>query len=65
MPAMRAQVRGWEERTGRTSFAPCVPGTSVNSIDEVVEWARTSRGGRQFTILYESQVCESKYGLCE
>jgi len=46
---------------------PCVPGKYINTIDEVLEWARTSRAGRQqmFPILHEREGCESKYGLCE
>lgn len=64
-PDMIDKVRGWEERTGRNYFSPIVPGKVINWIDEVVEWAKTSRGGKQFTILYEPQACESKYGLCE
>lgn len=40
---------------------------SRNWIDEVVEWSRTDRGGRQFNILnqLERPACESKFGLCE
>jgi 7-cyano-7-deazaguanine synthase in queuosine biosynthesis len=39
----------------------------INWIDEVVEWAKTDRGGYQFNILRGLDVpsCESKYGLCE
>lgn len=60
-------VRGYEQRTGRTFFAPMVPGMTMNCIDDVVAWAKTSRGGRQqmFPILHERDTCESKYGLCE
>lgn len=39
-----------------------------NTIWHVVEWAKTSRGGRQFNlldILIESEACSSSYGLCE
>ena len=66
-PEMIEKIRGLESRTGRTFFAPCVPGKYTNTIDEVLEWARTSRGGRQqmFPILHEREGCESKYGLCE
>lgn len=72
------KIRGWEQRTGFTFFAPCVPGipprldtrgkvTIHNWIDEVVEWAKTDRGGRQFNIFnnLERPSCESKFGLCE
>jgi len=66
-PEMIEKIRGLESRTGRTFFALCVPGKHTNTIDEVLEWARTSRGGRQqiFPILHEREGCESKYGLCE
>lgn len=66
-PEMIDKVRGLEQRTGRTFFAPCVPGMYTNTIDQVLEWARTSRGGRQqlFPILHEREGCESRYGLCE
>ena len=61
------KVRALELYTGRTFFHPCVPGKYTNTIDEVVEWARTSRGGRQqlLPVLHEREACESKYGLCE
>lgn len=72
------KVRGWEESTNRTFFAPCVPGMKprispwgkfeiFNWVDEVVEWAKTDRGGYQFNILRGLGVpsCESSYGLCE
>ena len=66
-PAMIDKVRGWEQTTGRTFFAPCVPGLPINTIDQVVDWAKTARGGRQqlFPVMHEREACESKYGLCE
>lgn len=105
-PDMIDKVRGWEQRVGRTFFAPCVPpppeykhalrawrkkwttvgfdkdGDEVeivrhgapdppvapyNWIDEVVEWSKTTHGGKQYGlhILEERPACESKYGLCE
>lgn len=66
-PAMIDKVRGWEERTGRTFFAPKVPGLALNNIDQVLEWARTERGGHQvgLRVLYTPAACESKFGLCE
>lgn len=66
-PEMIDKVRGLERRTGRTFFSPCVPGMAINFIDDVLDWAKTSRGGRQqlFPILHEREACESKYGLCE
>lgn len=66
-PSMIDKVRGWEQRTGRAFFAPSVPGKPIAFVDEIVEWAKTSRGGRQqpFPIFHEREACESKYGLCE
>ncbi len=66
-PGMIDKVREWEVKTGRTFFPPIVPGMVMNFIDDVVRWARTSRGGRQdlFPIMHERDACESKYGLCE
>lgn len=66
-PAAITKVRGLESRTGRTFFPLMVPGLPMNNIDQVLEWAKTGRGGRQqlFPILHERESCESKYGLCE
>lgn len=67
-PEMIEKIRRWESRTGYTYFPPMIPGlrTPTNNIDQVVEWAQTSRGGRQsmFPILHEREACESRYGLC-
>jgi len=72
------KIRGWEELTHQTFFSACVPGIKPrldgrnkisihNWIDEVVEWAKTDRGGYQFNILKNVEVpsCESRFGLCE
>lgn len=67
-PEMIDKIRAWERSTGRTYFAPCVPGLYTNTIDQVVEWSLTSRGGRQIDMIKvteERPNCESKYGLCE
>lgn len=66
-PEMIEKVRAWEQRVGRTFFAPCVPGFTLNWIDDVVAWSKTVHGGRQkgLHVLYERPACESKYGLCE
>ena len=40
----------------------------MNNIGAVKEWAKTTRGGRQFDLLLdvdESSACSSAYGLCE
>lgn len=60
------KVRALEKYSGRTFFPPCVPGMFTNTIDDVLAWARTSRGGRQTMLFSVSRpTCESKYGLCE
>lgn len=72
------KVRDWEKRANRTFFRPMVPGISArisptgkmdvfNWIDEVVSWAKTDFGGRQFNILrnLDTPSCESRFGLCE
>jgi 3'-phosphoadenosine 5'-phosphosulfate sulfotransferase (PAPS reductase)/FAD synthetase len=64
-PEMIDKIRSWEVSSGRTFFAPKVPGLATNTIDQVIEWAKTSRGGYQFRIMHERPSCESKYGLCE
>lgn len=66
-PEMIDKVRGWEERTGLTFFMPVGRDGESNSIDEVVAWARTARGGRAtfLPMMNERASCESKYGLCE
>jgi 3'-phosphoadenosine 5'-phosphosulfate sulfotransferase (PAPS reductase)/FAD synthetase len=67
-PEMIDKIRNWERKLGRTYFAPCVPGLYTNSIDQVIEWSATDRGGRQtnmLRVLNEHPACESKYGLCE
>ncbi|HKE44569.1 MAG TPA: phosphoadenosine phosphosulfate reductase family protein [Steroidobacteraceae bacterium] len=67
-PDMIEKVRGYERDSGRTFFPPCVPGLAMNTIDEVIAWAETSRGGYQPNMLRmfnERPACESKYGLCE
>jgi 3'-phosphoadenosine 5'-phosphosulfate sulfotransferase (PAPS reductase)/FAD synthetase len=66
-PEMIDKVRAWEQRVGRTFFPPMVAGKELNWVDEVVEWAKTERGGKQYglKVLYERPACESKYGLCE
>ncbi|WP_334018071.1 phosphoadenosine phosphosulfate reductase family protein [Burkholderia orbicola] len=40
----------------------------VSLIAEVVEWSKTTRGGRQYDLLADAQpatMCASAYGLCE
>lgn len=61
------KVRELEAATGRTFFYPVRRDSVITPIDEVVLWARTSRGGRQLMleVFTEREGCESKYGLCE
>ncbi|CAN7417104.1 phosphoadenosine phosphosulfate reductase domain-containing protein [Paraburkholderia hospita] len=40
----------------------------ASTIWSVVEWAKTTRGGRQYDLLeptYDAKACSSAYGLCE
>jgi 3'-phosphoadenosine 5'-phosphosulfate sulfotransferase (PAPS reductase)/FAD synthetase len=69
-PEMIDKVRAWEQQVGRTFFAPCVPGKAINWVDEVVAWAKTTRGGKQIALPFAEAeaaagLCSSKYGLCE
>jgi 3'-phosphoadenosine 5'-phosphosulfate sulfotransferase (PAPS reductase)/FAD synthetase len=66
-PEMIDKVRAMEDRIGRTFFAPVDRDGQTNRIDDVVMWARTSRGGtnRLLPMMHEREGCESKYGLCE
>jgi 3'-phosphoadenosine 5'-phosphosulfate sulfotransferase (PAPS reductase)/FAD synthetase len=64
-PEMLDKIRQMEKATGRTYFAPCVPGKYTNTMDEVLAWAKTDHGGKQFKLPVEREPCESKYGLCE
>lgn len=64
-PEQLDMIRDREKLSGVTYFAPCVPGMVMNFVDDVIAWAKTSHGGRQFRILPEREACESKYGVCE
>ena len=77
------RIREWEaavaaasKRCGATFFAAANQGkaltveqaVSIANIDAVVEWSKTSRGGKQYDFLRmddEGPVCSSIYGLCE
>jgi 3'-phosphoadenosine 5'-phosphosulfate sulfotransferase (PAPS reductase)/FAD synthetase len=79
-PEVINRIREWgfmvaqvSRRQSATFFAPLF-NSEPNSIDEVVQWAKTSRGGKQFDLLQriardqadqEGAMCESAYGLCE
>jgi 3'-phosphoadenosine 5'-phosphosulfate sulfotransferase (PAPS reductase)/FAD synthetase len=64
-PEMIEKVREMERETGYSYFPPIVPGSHHNRIDEVLAWAKTTRGGKQFALPRQRPACESKYGLCE
>jgi hypothetical protein len=58
-PEMTDNVCTSEQQVGRTFFAPCVPGMTINWIDDVIAWSKTNRGGRQnnlFRILPATQL---------
>lgn len=43
-------------------------GMGAPSVDEVVEWAKTGRGGKVYDLVkasIDTEVCSSRYGLCE
>jgi 3'-phosphoadenosine 5'-phosphosulfate sulfotransferase (PAPS reductase)/FAD synthetase len=83
-PAYDKAMREWKEAwllegtpTGPTRHrmvtregAPPPPAAPINWIDEVVEWSRTVRGGKQLALptveaAAANGTCASKYGLCE
>jgi len=72
------RIRQWEDAVKEASkrrAATFFPAPSDNSewsatqtIDVVVEWAKTSRGGKQYDFLRmqdDGPICTSSYGLCE
>ena len=72
------RIRTWEESVKRASkrgvstffAAPSDDSewSATQTIDVVVEWAKTSRGGKQYDFLRMQEhwpVCTSVYGLCE
>jgi 3'-phosphoadenosine 5'-phosphosulfate sulfotransferase (PAPS reductase)/FAD synthetase len=66
-PEMIDKVRTWEQRTGLSFFRKPFEDGSYRWVDDMVEWAKTSRGGKQFSllVLQEPAACDSDYGLCE
>jgi 3'-phosphoadenosine 5'-phosphosulfate sulfotransferase (PAPS reductase)/FAD synthetase len=83
-PAHIDKIAEWERKViacskrGGASFFPAPSGKKIvsnklahaqaNDIYSVVEWSKTSRGGKQFsllTALEEPTACSSSYGLCE
>jgi 3'-phosphoadenosine 5'-phosphosulfate sulfotransferase (PAPS reductase)/FAD synthetase len=77
-PEHIVQKSEWENLVGKASkrgastFFPA-PGETRTAVErgniwQVVEWSRTSRGGKQFSlleVLEDSTSCSSAYGLCE
>lgn len=44
------------------------PTVEIGDVHQLVEWAQTSRGGRQYDLLgglSDNTACSSAYGLCE
>jgi 3'-phosphoadenosine 5'-phosphosulfate sulfotransferase (PAPS reductase)/FAD synthetase len=71
-----AAVRAASKRQGATFFAAANSGDGVTveeayriaNIDAVVEWAKTSHGGKQYDFLRmqdDGPLCTSIYGICE
>lgn len=64
------KLRAWENRVGRSWFPPgIVPGIHIPTIDNVREWCKTDRGGRQWNMFTEDAKdipsCMSTWGICE
>lgn len=83
-PEHIARIAEWEKlvlaasKRGGATFIPAENGgkfvqnslkhAQSNDIYAVIEWAQTSRGGKQFSLLTaldEPTACASSYGLCE
>ncbi len=82
-PEVIERIRSWEAAVklasklgGATFFAAANQGDNltveqaveVANIDAVVEWSKTSRGGKQFDFIRmdnDGPLCTSIYGLCE
>ncbi|WP_421722407.1 phosphoadenosine phosphosulfate reductase family protein [Alloalcanivorax xenomutans] len=83
-PEEIARVREWERlvalasKRGSATFFPTANdpmasptdaiSVETHGIDRMVEWARTSRGGRQYDLIARIPAddrCSSAYGLCE
>lgn len=76
-PVEVARIRAWERlvskasKRGASSFfnAGKTPGVSIEGIDGVMQWARTTRGGRVYSLFSQPSMyaggCASAYGLCD
>lgn len=68
------RIGAWEKivakaskRRSATFFAPLESGIPIQ-IEQIVEWSRTSRGGKQYDLFFQKQEgggCNSNLGLCE
>ena len=67
------RIRTWEKlvadasKRGAATFFPIADARGVG-IDQVVEWSKTDRGGRQYGLFNDWDdlpACSSEYGLCE
>ena len=70
------RIAKWEElvsqagKRGGATFFPALDRDkhlSKNGIYQIIQWAKTTRGGKQFNLLQEtdSAACSSSYGLCD
>ncbi|WP_288422996.1 phosphoadenosine phosphosulfate reductase family protein [uncultured Pantoea sp.] len=51
-----------------SAFYGARAGMGAPCVDEVVEWAKTGRGGKVYDLVkasMDTEVCSSRYGLCE
>lgn len=63
----RSDARGDEKFTDRTFFQKGVIDAGLMPIDEVVEWSKTARGGKQYELFAprEGDTGCMRWGLCE
>jgi len=65
------KLASWERAIGRSWFGPStVPGVFIPSIDQVREWCKTVRGGKQYDLFKQdapadAPSCMSTWGICE
>lgn len=73
-PDVIDRIEKWEERVSSSSsrngssFFPWNEAMGTHTIRDVVAWAKTDRGGRQFGLFDDWEhlpACSSNYGLCE
>lgn len=56
------------ERVEWSGFYVPRGGMNTPGVDEVLEWAKTGRGGKVYDLVkasMDTSVCSSRYGLCE